>query len=109
MVIPQGEKLHVRMYKSERVSSGGIVIPEQIAGREDQAQTKAVVVSVGLLAFEQERKHELMFNRTGRIPVEGDVIMMARHAGIPFEQNGEKYRIIADADVTAIIEEHENE
>ena len=47
--------------KSERVTEGGIVIPESEAEKYDIAAVKAKVIAIGPLAFEAEKQHEKSF------------------------------------------------
>lgn len=104
-MIPSGEKLIVKPKTvTDKYTKGGIYIPPD--ERKESAHTKAVVISVGPLAFEAEREHEKKYGRdvSSHVPKPGDTIMMAKYAGVLFEQNEEKFRVIRDEDVTAILE-----
>ena len=102
---PVGEKLVVKPDPKERVTAGGIIIPETEAEKYDQAAVKATIVSVGPLAFQEEKKHEKEFGVTCLIPKAGDRITIAKYAGYNIELGSEKYRVIPDADVTAVLRE----
>ena len=106
-MIPVGEKLIIKQVKAERVTAGGIVIPEDSAKKNDIAQMKAEVVAIGPLAFEMEKKYEKDYgvNLNGFVPKVGDIILMAKYAGVNVKHNGEDYRIIKDEDVTVVLEE----
>jgi len=106
---PVGEKLVVRPLKAERVTEGGIVIPESEAERYDLAAIKATIVAVGPLAFEAERKHEKEFgvDVSHAIPRPGNLVAMAKYAGYEIEVGSEKLRVVMDADITAILEEED--
>jgi co-chaperonin GroES (HSP10) len=99
-----GDALVVKVVESERVTPGGIVIPEADAKRRDLASTLARIVAIGPLAFEAERKHEVEFNRSCRIPCVGEEILIAKYAGYDVEADGEKLRVIWDKDVAAVLE-----
>ena len=108
MIIPIGEKLVVKPFKSERVTQGGIVIPEPEASKRDLAGVKAKIISVGPLAFADERRYEKEFGLSDvPKPNPGDTILMAKYAGYEVEEGDEKYRVIADSDVTAVLEEND--
>ena len=105
-VHPVGEKVLVKRILTERKTAGGILIPESNAQKQDIANIKAQVVEIGPLAFQEERRFELTFNRVPTVPEAGQFVCMARYAGYDIEgKDGEMYRVIADADVTAILDE----
>lgn len=107
MIHPTGNALVVEPIPTERVTKGGIVVPEFVANQKDIAGVQMVVVSCGPLAFEAEMKHEREFGRACRIPKPGDTILIGKYAGYNVEVGGEKYRVIWDDDVAAILEEED--
>lgn len=105
-IFPIEEKVLVKPLKSERVTQGGIVIPESEANKQDMAQVKAEVVAVGTRAFEYTYEFARRYDLSYRIPKPGDCVAMARYAGYVIKgSDGESYRIINDQDITAILEE----
>lgn len=102
---PVGDAIVVEPINSERVTRGGIIIPETEAKKRDLASVKVKVVALGSLAFEEEMKHEREFGRDCRVPREGDTILIGKYAGYNLEVNGNKYRVIWSKDVAAILEE----
>ena len=105
MIRAVGDKIVVKPVKSERVSPGGIVMPETDAKKRDMAAIKAEICDIGPLAFEAEKKHEQRFGTSVLIPQVGHRIMMGRYAGYEVKEGDETYRIIDDEDVTAVLEE----
>ena len=102
---PVGDALVVEAIDSERVTKGGIIIPESEAAKRDLASVKAKVVALGSLAFQEEARHEKEFGRTCVIPRVGDTILIGKYAGYTLEVGGKKVRVIFDKDVAAILEE----
>lgn len=105
MIYPTGNALVVKPIPAERVTKGGIVIPETEAKKKDIAGVKMIVVSKGPLAFDAEMRHEKEFGVECRVPRQGDTILIGKYAGYNVEVNGEEYRVIWDDDVAAILEE----
>ena len=80
---------------SEKVTAGGIVIPDTISERHQMAEIKATVVALGAKAFDEMD--------AGIQP--GDRVIIAKYAGIIVEgQNGKQYRLCNDKEVVAKIE-----
>lgn len=104
MIHPVGNALVVKPIPSERVTKGGIIIPESEGKKRDIAGVRMLVECLGPLAFESEMQHEKEFNRPCRIPRKGDTILIGKYAGYNVEIAGEKYRVIMDDDVAAILE-----
>lgn len=104
-IYPIGNDLVVEPIATERVTKGGIVIPETEAKKRDIAGVKMVVVSIGPLAFEAEKRHEKEFGVSCRIPAVGNTILIGRYAGYEVNEGDKKYRVVRDEDVAAILEE----
>lgn len=102
---PTGNALVVKPIPTERITPGGIVIPESEAAKKDLAGVKMTVVSLGPLAFESEFRFGKEFERGCRVPEEGDTILIGKYAGHNLEVAGELYRVIWDQDVVAVLEE----
>ena len=69
---------------------GGIIIPD--TAKEKPQRGKVVAVGQGT-------KDEQMFLK------EGDVVLYGKYAGTEFEANGEKYLMMRQSDVLAVVEE----
>ena len=77
---------------SEKVTPGGIVIPDSVSDRYHQAETNATVIECAALAFQ-----EMGINITP-----GDRVIISKYAGIVTEGNdGKQYRLVNDKDVLA--------
>ena len=80
---------------------GGLYRPEINRARESQAQTRGLLVAAGGLAFRDGEG-----NPWPEHPMPGDRILFNKYAG-GYEEtglDGEKYRVITDKDVNAILE-----
>ena len=96
----------VKPLKSERVTDGGIVIPESEAEKYDIAAVKAKVIAIGPLAFEAEKQHEKSFGvHIDAIPRAGSTVAMAKYAGYEIRVGKDTFRVVTDQDITAILEE----
>ena len=104
-IAPVGDAIVVQVEQTERVTKGGIVIPETDAKKRDLAATKATVIAIGPLAFKEELRHDKEFGGNPRVPVVGDTILMGKYAGYDINVGDEKYRVIWDNDIAAILEE----
>lgn len=102
---PLGEKILVKPIKTERKTEGGIFIPDTSAEKYDLAQIKAIIIEIGPIAFEKEIYFEKTYGILTMTPQVGDIIAMAKYAGYLLKgKDGDDYRIINDADLTAILE-----
>lgn len=93
---PVEYKVLVKLVEVEKQTLGGIIIPETSREREEMAQCKASLISVGGNAFEGWAEPK---------PKVGDRVLIGKYAGYPIDDNGIKYRVINDKDITAILEE----
>lgn len=77
---------------AERVTAGGIVIPDAVSDRYQMAEIKVTVVECAPLAFQ-----DMQANITP-----GDRVIISKYAGILTEGNdGKSYRLVNDKDVLA--------
>jgi len=92
---PVGDIVLVRVPEdgSEKVTAGGIVIPDNVADKEQKANILATVVDMGDLAFEDYP------DAVG----EDQFVVIERHAGRFVTGKDKKvYRLIKDTDVLAV-------
>jgi len=92
-----GNHVLVKEYFTEKVSAGGIVIPDAHAEKEQHASIAAQVVALGPFAFEEEREggHDH--------PQPGDRVVIERYSGRFVTGNdGARYRIVKDGDVLCV-------
>ncbi len=102
---PTGTKILVKPVETERVTEGGIVIPESEAKKYDDAGFKAEIIEIGPCAFQNDIEHFKYMEKGGFVPKVGDYIYMAKWAGKTVLGRGGDYRIINDEDVTAVLED----
>lgn len=84
---------------AEKTESGLLFKPETIREREQAAQTQAVFVAAGCLAFTTEGRQWSVY------PMPGDYIAIDRYCGSEVKGlDGVTYKLCNDQDVTAIID-----
>lgn len=92
---PLGEGVVIRRFAGEKVTPGGIAIPDSVIAKKHEGQV--VAVGPGL------------FNKNGvQIPLtvkEGDRIVFGRFAGDKITVDGEDYYVMKESDMLAILEE----
>lgn len=93
---PCGHRVVVKMDEVERTTESGIVLPDEVADREEMSGTRATVVAVGPSAWADQRVG-------GPWAKPRDRVMIAKFAGQLWKRNGTKYRVISDLDVIAVI------
>lgn len=80
----------------DRKTAGGIYIPEDVATKEEMAQQKGTVVSVGGNAFEDWKDAQL--------PKVGSRVLFGKYKGTEVQGADEQsYRICNDKDITALL------
>lgn len=91
---PLDDRLVVKQSEAEETTAGGIVLPD--TAKEKPQRGGVVAVGPGKLLDSGER---------GKLSVKpGDEVFYAKYAGSDVEVNGEKYVILRESDVLAIIE-----
>jgi len=96
---PLGDIVLVRVADddSEKVTAGGIVIPDSVADKEAKANIVARIVQIGELAFEELHPDSVR---------SGEFVVIERYAGRFVKGKDKKvYRLIKDTDVLAVCEE----
>lgn len=105
-IVPMDKRVLVKPDSAERVSKGGIIIPEANADRKDMAMMKATVVAIGETAWSEAIHDARNFGVTFEAPATGARVMIAKYGGVEIEgTDGEKYRLLNDEDVIARLEE----
>jgi len=99
--VPAGHRIIVYVFPSERTTKAGIVIPEEIAQKNDIKQVRAMVVSIGRTAWADTPGYSLK----GPPVTRGEIVYIAKFAGYKFVGKDEReYRVINDLDITLIEE-----
>lgn len=86
---PLGDRVLIEPTAAEEVTMGGIIIPDSAK----EKPLKGKVIAVG-----QGTKDEPMILK------EGDVVLYGKYAGSELEYEGEKYLMMRQNDVLAIVE-----
>jgi chaperonin GroES len=94
---PVGHRILIRPFEIEKMTKSGIILcTENQAVREEMAQTQGVVIAIGDGCYLEEPEPWCKV---------GDKVIFAKYAGILQEGlDGNKYRIMNDTDVVAVIE-----
>ena len=95
----------VKPYVVEEKTSGGIILPEDVKAKDENAQTKGQVVAMSPMAFANPDWPEDMASSK---PMVGETVMYARYAGASSKitgKDGVEYILIKDQDITAVFEE----
>ena len=93
MLKPLADRVLVKVEEEETKTMGGILLPDT-AQKKSQ---KGVVVAVGSGKMTEEGK---------RLPLEvkeGDEVLFAKYSGTEIEDRGEKYLLLSERDILAIL------
>ena len=90
---PLGDRLIVEPTESEEVTASGIVLPE--TAKEKPQQGKVLAAGPG--------RRDDDGKRIEMDVEEGDTVLYAKYAGTEVKIEGEKYLIIKESDVLAIV------
>lgn len=93
MLKPLADRVLVKIEEEETKTMGGILLPDT-AQKKSQ---KGVVVAVGSGKMTEEGK---------RLPLEvkeGDEVLFAKYSGTEIEDKGEKYLLLSERDILAIL------
>lgn len=92
-VKPLADRVIVKPGSDEQKSPGGIIIPD--TAKEKPSKGEVVAVGPGKLTDDGKR-----------VPMEvntGDKVLFGKYSGTEFEYNGQKYLIMRDNEIYAII------
>lgn len=98
MIVPAGHRVLVKVDESEKVTKGGIIIADSIADKNTEANIFGIVVAVGANAWKA-------FDGGEPWAAVGDRVAFAKYGGFIIQDpdNGEKFRLLNDDDITAVI------
>lgn len=101
-IIPLDLRVLVKPDSAEKVSKGGIIIPEVVADQKKMAMMKGTIVAVGVNAWEEAVRRSAAFKR----PEAGDRVLIAKYGGVVVTGlDGEDYRLLNDEDIIGRLEE----
>jgi chaperonin GroES len=96
---PAGHRVLVRVKKLEENTTGGLYLPQQAQEMEQHAMEEGEVVAIGPQAWKA-------FDDGTPWAKIGDTVTFARYAGLMKDgDGGQKYRIMQDEDIYAVIVE----
>jgi co-chaperonin GroES (HSP10) len=87
MITPMDTRILVKVPKVEKVTSGGIILPEDTLEREEMSQVRAEVVAIGEWAFPDIRY----------APDIGDIVFISKYAGLLYTVDEVEYRVLDTA------------
>ena len=94
-ISPVEFKCVVRLDSKEKVTKGGILIPDVKGDRDQMAATEGRLLAVGGNAFQ---------DWNGRVPQPGDRVMVSKYAGITREADPtDLVRVLHDKEILAIL------
>lgn len=101
-IIPLDLRVLVKPDSAEKVTKGGIIIPEVVADQKKMAMMKGTLVAVGVNAWEEAAGRSAAFKR----PQSGDRVLIAKYGGVVVTGlDGEDYRLLNDEDIIGRLEE----
>ncbi len=92
-IVPIGDRIVVKIEENEERTKSGIVLPD--TAKEKPQKGKVVAVGSGRL-LDNGKKVEL------EVKV-GDTVIFSKYAGTEIKLDGEKYLILSESDVLAIL------
>lgn len=98
MIVPAGHRVLVKVDEVDKVTKGGIIIADSIADKHTDANIFGIIVAVGDTAWKA-------FDDGNPWAKVGDRVAFAKYGGFIIEDpdSGEKYRLLNDEDITAVI------
>jgi chaperonin GroES len=119
---PSGNRVVVQPDEVERVSEGGIIIPDADAERHQMAQSTGTLVAMGPDAFKEYTTITERFLNGKWVPFErtvtgfsenfadiGDRVAFAKYGGLSvIGEDGQEYRLMNDMDITGRVSEKVN-
>lgn len=92
-LIPLGDKVIIKQLEAEETTKSGIVLPTQSQEKPQQA----VVIAVGPGGNIDGKEVTMMVK-------EGDMVIYSKYSGTEIKFDSEKYIIIKQSDILAIVE-----
>ncbi len=96
VITPLGDRLVVRVASSERITAGGLIIPDTVS--DAVGFLKATVLAVG-----RGTQNKKGFVKTMDVQV-GDSVLFSQYAGTKVQFNEEELQIIHETDVMGIVQ-----
>lgn len=101
-ITPLDLRVLVKPDSAEKVTAGGIIIPDQTADQKKFAMQKGTLVAVGENAWEEAASRSPSFAK----PAAGDRVLIAKYGGVRVEGlDKAEYILMNDEDVIGRLEE----
>ena len=95
---PVDDRVLVLPTKIDRMTEGGIALPETVAEMEEVGHIKGTIAAMGAQAFEDIEKPD-------QRPKVGAIVAMARYAGYLMQgKDKQEYRLVNDRDIAAVLD-----
>jgi co-chaperonin GroES (HSP10) len=98
--IPIGYRLLIALPEVEKVTKGGIHIPDKLVDMEKVASVVGLVVSMGDLCYKDPDKFP-----TGPWCKEGDYVIFRSYSGTRLKVGTQEFRLINDDTVEAVVDD----
>ena len=92
-LVPLGDKIVLKQLEAEETTKSGIVLPGQ--GKEKPQESEVIAVGPGGVVDGKEVVMQVKV---------GDKVIYSKYAGTDVELEGEKYIIVKQNDILAIVE-----
>ena len=103
LIEPVCDKIVVLPDEAEKVTSGGIHIPDDIKARQSMGAVSGLLVAAGPQAFAYDSNRLVRWE--GSRPKPGDRIVFSRYSGEEYPgADGRTYRVMQDTSVGAVVE-----
>jgi chaperonin GroES len=94
-------KVLVKPDEFQRITKGGIIIPDPVVDMEKRAVYRGTLIDLSPTAFSYETWPEGTV-----LPKPGDKVLFGKYAGTTVKgKDGEEYRVLNDKDVIALLDE----
>jgi co-chaperonin GroES (HSP10) len=100
LIKPLGNYIVIDVFKAQKETEGGVVLPEQVVDKDRQMLARVLAVGPG--------QRSLLDNKTvGVFVKEGDLIVILKHTPIEIKLGGATCHVIAEGDIIGVVDEEE--
>jgi co-chaperonin GroES (HSP10) len=100
LIKPLGNYIVIDVFKAQKETEGGLVLPEQVVDRDRQMLARVIAVGPGQRAL-------LDSQCVGVFVKPGDLILLLKHAPIEIKLGGAVCHVIAEGDIIGTVDEDE--
>lgn len=103
-IIPLDHRVLIKQDEAEKITSGGIILPESEVDKQKYAMTSATVIAVGSLAWAEAKHDADRFGVDFNAPTPGSRIKVGKYAGTRYDgEDGTEYTMVNDDDVIGLL------